>query len=64
MPRKIMNLTSLIVRSIASETKLTPKEIVDLIRNVYAILDGLDRKANASEQNPTITFPDYAMSAD
>ena len=58
MPSEILYLTTQIVRSIASETKLIPKEIVDLIRNVYAILDGLDRRANASEQNPTITFPD------
>ena len=58
MPSEILYLTTQIVRSIASETKLTSNEIVDLIRNVYAILDGLDRRANASEQNPTITFPD------
>ena len=58
MPSEILYLTTQIVRSIASETKLTSKEIVDLIRNVYAILDGLDRKAKAPEQNPTIAFQD------
>jgi predicted transcriptional regulator len=58
MPTEILYLTAQIVVSIASETKLTSNEIVDLIRNVYAILDGLDRKVNAPEQNPTATFPD------
>ena len=50
MPSEILYLTTQIVRSIASETKLTPNEMMTLIRNVYAILHGLDRKGDTPEK--------------
>ena len=50
MPSEIVFLTAQIVGSIASETKLSPQEMLALIRNVYTILDGLKRKVDV--QNP------------
>jgi predicted transcriptional regulator len=58
MPSEIVFLTAQIIRSIASETKLSPQEMVALIKNVYAILHGLDRSVDAPGQNPTVIFPD------
>ena len=49
MPSEIVFLTAQIVGSIASETKLSPQEMLALIRNVYTILDGLKRKVDKAD---------------
>ena len=56
MPCNALNLTTKIVISISSTTKLTSQELMALINNIYVIVVALDSKIDTPEPKPIVSL--------
>ena len=61
MPCNALNLTTKIVISISSTTKLTSQELMALINNIYVIVVALDSKIDTPEPKPIVSLAAQAL---